>query len=299
MLFILLSSLGIYSARWVTIINHTTLAPSVALHKRSGGSACDHRDLEDAGARVVRPMSKNDEERAGISVSGLEKTTSLFPSKASEQIQTLVNSGRLLDDVFTTLKLTQTEDKLFDNSVAWLKYVDEFNEKNPEKSEESRGDQTSCYQVASGSDAWLVEKETSPYSILKLLELDFKSRAKERQHLLTTPGFTTWFKYVSMFNKQNPNKQETAAFILLGRYNIINVMDMVKVAQQHPSSARIANIIQAQLVKRYDKSPIEVFKLLQLENIPVGSNILAQREFRVWTKFLDGFNKKNPDRKEI
>ncbi|POM75499.1 Putative RxLR effector [Phytophthora palmivora] len=109
MLFILLSSLGIYSARSVvTIINHTTLAPSVALHERSGGSG--ERFL-----RVVRPMSKNDEERAGISVSGLEKTTSLFSSKASEQIQTLVNSRRLLDDIFTTLKLTQTEDKLFDN----------------------------------------------------------------------------------------------------------------------------------------------------------------------------------------
>ncbi|POM75498.1 Secreted RxLR effector peptide protein [Phytophthora palmivora] len=101
-----------------------------------------------------------------------------------------------------------------------------------------------------------------------------------------------------MLNTHNPNKQETAAFILLGRYNIINVMEMVKVAQQHPSSARIANIIQVQLVKRYDKSPIEVFKLLQLENIPVGSNILAQREFRGWTKFLDDFNKKNLDRKE-
>lgn len=267
--------------------------------------------------RMDSAVIEGGEER-GISfnsIPGIEKL-SKFVDKL--KLARWMKKGKTADDVFAKMKLAKAGDKLFDDPkfLAWVKYVDNYNNKNP-------GKETSLIptlQKVYGDDvlARMLEAATkvgstrvmamklqnqqmkswndlglSTDDVFRVLNLD-----KRLDNLLTNPNFLTYNKYLVDFNVWNPGKSTTMIETLTRSYGDVAVMKMLEAAKKVESSKTIATNLQTQQLevwKSMGYNSDDVFRLLNLDD--GVDSILANPMFSMWVKYLDDFNANNPAKK--
>ncbi|ETO70163.1 hypothetical protein F444_13331 [Phytophthora nicotianae P1976] len=214
--------------------------------------------------------------------------------------------------VFKLLKLNNAGDTLLDNPQigGWLKYVADFNEKNPTKAEKSIVLLTNHYgdealskvlleakqipSTASIADrlhgeqiqCWLATKEAPRY-VFKFLTLD-----KAGDKLLENPQLTAWLKYVDDFNSEN--KLVARVAVMAHYYGDEALTKLLFDAMKTPSTASMASTFHEEQIVRWlstRKAPGDVFKFLALNR--AGENLFENPQLTTWLKYVDDFNANN------
>ncbi|ETI41525.1 hypothetical protein F443_13253 [Phytophthora nicotianae P1569] len=214
--------------------------------------------------------------------------------------------------VFKLLKLNNAGDTLLDNPQigGWLKYVADFNEKNPTKAEKSIVLLTNHYgdealskvlleakqipSTASIADrlhgeqiqCWLATKEAPRY-VFKFLTLD-----KAGDKLLENAQLTAWLKYVDDFNSEN--KPVARVAVMSHYYGDEALTKLLFDAMKTPSTASMASTFHEEQIVRWlstRKAPGDVFKFLALNR--AGENLFENPQLTTWLKYVDDFNANN------
>ncbi|KUF78850.1 hypothetical protein AM587_10000641 [Phytophthora nicotianae] len=230
-------------------------------------------------------------------------------------------------EVYKQLQLDRFNEPHFDkieNTVfgylgfnTWVKYVDDFNEKNPTKKESMIPSLLTLYsdidlsrvlemaKKASTTEAlarklrmeqiqrWMTDGKTPGY-VFKMFMVDSKV-----DELLTNPQFIAWTKYVDEFNAKNPANQASMIPPIVTHYGDDAVFGMLEAAKKVQSTEKLASKLQAEQIQKLlssNHSPTYVFKALNLDK--TGDEVFSTPLFTTWFNYLKTFNDKNPDKKE-
>ncbi|KAG6955565.1 hypothetical protein JG688_00011821 [Phytophthora aleatoria] len=102
---------------------------------------------------------------------------------------------------------------------------------------------------------------------------------------------------MKILNKANPKKQTSLIKTLTIHYGDEGLAKIIQAAKQIPSTASIAKRLQTEQLQRWitqGKSPDDVFALLKLDK--AGQKVFTHPEVVTWAKYVDDFNKANPDK---
>ncbi|OWY91278.1 RxLR effector protein, partial [Phytophthora megakarya] len=141
---------------------------------------------------------------------------------------------------------------------------------------------------------WLAKKK-SPNSVFTFMMLD-----KQGGQLLSNPQIDLWLKYVDDFNLKSPNKVTSPISTLEMHYQDEMLSHIIIEAQKILNTKNIATILQGEQIQRWlssKKSPYNVFELFQL--VKASDKLLDSLQFVVWVKYVDKFNKQNPDNQYV
>ncbi|OWZ03385.1 hypothetical protein PHMEG_00024895 [Phytophthora megakarya] len=233
------------------------------------------------------------------------------------QLKMWLDSGKSTDDVFKLLTLDR-EEISFQNKVllnTWVSYMNAFIKENPNKKDmlfsalESRFKDRQLNEILNVAKKFpsmesiatkiqtvnippLFARNESPSRVFTLLGLN-----DEGDHILSSPLFQTWMKYVEDFNKRNPKKQESWFEPLRIEYEYGGIK-IVEMALQNPSTVQIGKKVEREWLNFWldrERLPKDVFNFLKLNE--AGEKALTDRKFNTWTKYLDLFNERFPNRK--
>ncbi|OWZ09200.1 Avirulence (Avh) protein [Phytophthora megakarya] len=245
-----------------------------------------------------------------------ENAENLVTKLESAQLNMWLNSGKSTDDVFNLLKLDKAtsmynfQDKQLLNT--WVSYLNIFIKENPDKTEvlfaalQSRLKDIHLNEILNLAKnfpsikniAIKIQKakiesyhasNESPSSVFQLLGLE-----NEGIHILSTSQFKLWMKYVEDFNKRNL-KQESWYSILSDEYSVER---MIEQAMLSPSTVKIGEMLETEYIKYQvgQKTPPErTFFLLGLKK--ADDKTLITPAFKLWTRYLNEFNKRYPEEK--
>ncbi|KAE8964532.1 hypothetical protein PR003_g30058 [Phytophthora rubi] len=268
--------------------------------------------------RLLRVVNDEDEERAiNInSIPGIKKITNMVDKrKASSWLK----KGKVADDVFTKMKLNKVAgEKLFEDKkfLAWAKYVDDFNMKNPGKAtsmiptltknfgDDAVGRMIEAATKVEGTKRLATSLQTQQIKYWQSLEISaddvFRALKLDRKldDVLTDPNLLVFNKYLVDFNTWNPGKSTTMVDTLRKSYGDIPVVKMLEAATKVESTKGIATRLQSQQIdiwKQMGLDSDDVFKLLRLDE--GVDNLFSNSGFNIWVKYLDDFNANNPAKK--
>ncbi|OWZ21150.1 RxLR effector protein [Phytophthora megakarya] len=300
----------------------------------SSVSTVEGQDNFDSG-RVLRSdngIDVENEERYPP-ISKIETFKSWFtPATISDDmINSWVKEKKSADDAFVRLKLrTRRAEKLLENPkfMTWIYYVKVLNaetggpsylaiwrltkyydddvvakliiaaKKNPEMEKIAIDLQTQQFQY------WFNRYITHrPDDVFISLKLAF---AKDK--LLEDPLFFTWINYVKYYNENAKNaKRQQATFLeTLGskwQYTDDEISVMIAAAlkaptltSKNPGSEIIANQVETALITLWltKYNPNQVFRILRLHRSP--DTLLENPLLRTWTKYVNAFNAKTPEK---
>uniref|UniRef100_H3H3G1 RxLR effector PexRD54 WY domain-containing protein n=1 Tax=Phytophthora ramorum TaxID=164328 RepID=H3H3G1_PHYRM len=234
-------------------------------------------------------------------------------------MQVWLTSGKSSDDVFTLLKLDKAEKNFFDNPLykTWSSYMNGYNNKHPGKEtnlfktltthyndkrlikilEEAKKyphlESTASKLQTEKIQSHLASKE-SPDEIFNLLGL-----GDAWDNVLGNPLFKIWLDYVKKFDRESPGKKTDWYFTLHGAYGDGRVESMVYIGLQNPSTLKIAEMVQAELLKSWlasKDSPDLTFKWI-LRRPKADAKVFTDPRFETWAKYLSDFNQRYPDKK--
>ncbi|OWZ07686.1 RxLR effector protein [Phytophthora megakarya] len=138
------------------------------------------------------------------------------------------------------------------------------------------------------------EGNTNPDSVFKWLELD-----KAGDDLLTNPQFTYWLQYVHDFNRQPVNIEEgiASSINIIRKYfdDDLVLAKMIHAATKDPKTQKLAQRMELDLLKGWminPNSPDAVFLRLKLDE--AGENVFQSPFWKMYTEFLERYNKANP-----
>ncbi|KAG7379830.1 hypothetical protein PHYPSEUDO_008077 [Phytophthora pseudosyringae] len=265
-------------------------------------------------ARLLRAgytPEKDDEERTFSikAMPGVEKISSLVNK---QQFAWWLRNGEKADDVFTKLKLNKAGDSILNNPklAAWVKYVDAYNVKHPEKKTSTiptlakqYGDdvlatmlQTAKYEEGTRTIASKLQTEQmsiwkregiSTDAVFKTFKLD-----EEAANLLANPGFSIWTRYLGEFN---PGSKTTIFDSLQAHLTETTLSRLLITAKKAPGTERLATSLQNKQLETWltrGESPNAVFKLLMLDKVP--DNVFASPQFKTWLNYATALRRKNP-----
>ncbi|ETI41266.1 hypothetical protein F443_13496 [Phytophthora nicotianae P1569] len=132
----------------------------------------------------------------------------------------------------------------------------------------------------------IFERREQPKEAFRLLGLDGKGNT-----ILSNPLFKEWMDYVKIFNRENPNKQESWFYPLRIHYGWYGVKNIIKTAMNNPNTEKIGKQVEIAMLKQWleaNHNPSEVFKFLKLGK--AGKEIMSSRKFSLWTKYLSDYN---------
>ncbi|KAG6595760.1 Avirulence (Avh) protein [Phytophthora cinnamomi] len=263
-----------------------------------------------------RFLSVNDEERAGVYFSIVEKAKHLWqPSVSAQQLSKWVTIGKPAKDVFVRLGLTRVGEKLFETPqfFTWAKYVDNSagTSKAPAMIPILRaqyGDDALARMIAAAKTtgnadvkklatrlereqlyAWAA-KGKSPDQAFTFFKLN-----KAGDDLLSSPQLTTLEDYLGIFNSKNPDKKTTLIATMVKSYGDDSVAKILQAGMKVPGTAADARRLDTELVELWlanGKSTDDVFKLLNLDK--AGDKLFSNPLLVTWTKYMNAFNEKNP-----
>jgi len=277
----------------------STLPPSV----RSGHGGVSTN-------RLLR-VHENDEERA-ISFKSIPGVGKVTDAVTKAKLAKYLKSSRTSDEVFTKMKLGKAGEKLFENPkfLAWVKYVDDYNMKNPDKATSMIPTLTAHYsddvlakmlaaatkvpttkRLAESLETQLVKHwqtlKYTPDDALRALKLD-----KTLDSVLTDPTFLTLNKYVVDFNTWNPSKSTTMTELLSRSYGDAPVAKMLQQATKVKGTEGMASRLQSQQLTTWKEMGLtsdDVFRgTLKLDK--QTGNLFESPNFLVWTKYVDDFS---------
>ncbi|POM62673.1 Avirulence protein (Avh) [Phytophthora palmivora] len=281
-------------------------------------------DTDDNYGTTTRNLRTNavlyDDERA-MQIPGNSKLAKLLSSKGPTiSVKDKLNAWNWIrkkdsvDTVFKRLQLDSGIDKVLSNPkiMAWVTYMDLFNKKYPDKKVTMVGLLTKTYgnlrvarmlQLMRNAktkglvgrlmdeqlNAWKDAKKSSD-EIFSLLDLD-----KAGYHLFRSPQLNSWYNYVVMLNKNDPEAEMVN--ILAGWYGhdglakIFILAEPPLVKRMRQIEVKLQTAMERQWLNQ-NKSPEDVFKLLKLDD-EVGK-VLTTPTFKTWLGYLDYFNFKKP-----
>ncbi|OWZ07043.1 hypothetical protein PHMEG_00020617 [Phytophthora megakarya] len=236
----------------------------------------------------------------------------------TEQMVHWVNLGKDPDDVFHLLKLDKEGDKLFSNPefTAWVKYVDDFNTKNPEEPASitptlmNYFSKSNLFKMAAEANSgkgtkdivtkleteWLqtwLRNRKSPDKVL--IDLGFEKAADT---LLGNPLFSTWVKYFDDFNEKYPDKKTTMIEAFTKTFGDAGVTTMLDAAKMKTTTDDIAKKLESDQLKMWlssEKSADDVFMALNLDK--VGNDFIDNPLFKTWMSYTNVFIKENSEKK--
>ncbi|KAF4146553.1 hypothetical protein GN958_ATG04259 [Phytophthora infestans] len=249
----------------------------------------------------------------GIASSMLEKT----------QLQLWLASGKPADDVFSKMKLKSVEGNTLANPKfqVWLKYVDDFNQKNPREAKPAAMALTSHYGDNKNGQARLSrilndgmedkhtktialklyeqrleswrDKNTTPLDVFEYLLLD-------DHKLLTNPLLTPWLKYVKVFNARNPEKEMspmTTLAIGLGDKELAKALETgLNVDRTKDIATKLKNELFADW-EAQKHTPNFIFEHRLSLSFDSLMPLLPNPALKFRIRFMDEFNLKHPDEK--
>ncbi|GMF35133.1 unnamed protein product [Phytophthora lilii] len=143
----------------------------------------------------------------------------------------------------------------------------------------------------------LLQKGNSVDDVFKLMSLD-----NAADGLLANPHLTAWIDYMKRFNKAQTVEKgvEKASLIaiLTKYYGDDGVARIVEAAKKVSSTSRRAKNLEAEQIQHWlvkGKTPEDVYKLLKLD--VRRYDLFDKPELATWVKYMDEFNKANPDNK--
>ncbi|OWZ08875.1 RxLR effector protein [Phytophthora megakarya] len=129
--------------------------------------------------------------------------------------------------------------------------------------------------------------------VFKLLKLD-----KSANTFKDKPLLTQWVTYIDLFLTENPNKMASLFSGLQTHFKDRRLNEILNIVHTFPKMESTATKIQAEKIRSYlvkNEEPTNVFELLALDDI--GDDVLGTPLFHSWMKYVEDFNKQNPDDK--
>lgn len=141
---------------------------------------------------------------------------------------------------------------------------------------------------------WLGTNEAPEY-IFKLLQLE-----KAGDNLLANPQFKNWVKYADDFNLNAINNDEQASMIAILRTHYADdaLANIVVTAKKIPSTQYMATRVEEGLFNGWmttSSTPDGIFMHLKLDE--VGEKLFESPMWGIYTKYLDHYNKADPEKK--
>ncbi|GMF30508.1 unnamed protein product [Phytophthora fragariaefolia] len=105
-----------------------------------------------------------------------------------------------------------------------------------------------------------------------------------------------WLNYVDDLNKKS-TKETSAISILSTHLGDATLYKMIEGAKFYPSTNDIAKTLEVKLWQLWvgtAKAPDDVFRLMEFDN--VGMNLLRNAKFNSWSKYVDDFNARYPEK---
>ncbi|KAH7469370.1 hypothetical protein KRP22_004617 [Phytophthora ramorum] len=224
-----------------------------------------------------------------------------------------LTKGKTPGGIFTLLQLDKAGDDILTSQTfsIWKTFLNTFNKANSGKTVSMFGTLTNQYgeigvsriveaalKVKSSNyvaktvqaeqfQRWIRRGE-SPNAVFELLKLD-----EAGDNLLASPLLDTFTKYMSTFNMQHGEQQETLIAVLTKYYDVPSLLAAAKIV---PSTSRLANKLEAQQYLHWLKTgydPETAFILLGLGD--AGEKLLTKSNFATWLKYTDAFHADNPD----
>ncbi|KAG1684888.1 hypothetical protein DVH05_010182 [Phytophthora capsici] len=115
--------------------------------------------------------------------------------------------------------------------------------------------------------------------------------------LLASPQWKVLTQYVTMLDKSKVD--ENLVWALIRRYGTDGIPSVLAAAKKVPGTKDVATRLEATQMKGWldsaDPSPENILKLLKLGN--GADKVFETAQFATWTKYLDEFNTKFPNKK--
>ncbi|GMF55261.1 unnamed protein product [Phytophthora fragariaefolia] len=218
--------------------------------------------------------------------------------------------------VFTRLKLDRTGTQLFDHVDfnLWVSYTRAVVQSDPEAAIFKMIAPRYSDDVLSGM-ILAAKKSSATENIATKLEFEqmrswraagkniddmfqvFKLD-KAGDDLLANPLLSSWINYMKFSNKEAPQTKTTLIEMLTKYYGDGGISKIIETARKAPATQNIAKRLEAEQVQLWLKTnrlPEDVFTLLSLDR--AGDELLATPQFKTWTKYINYYNKENPDAK--
>ncbi|OWY92981.1 RxLR effector protein, partial [Phytophthora megakarya] len=255
--------------------------------------------------RFLRSNNEDDEERAfGIkSIPGADKVSSYL---TKQKLANYLKKDTDTEAVFAMLKLDTAGEKLFEDPkiLSWLKYVDEYNAKNPAKAttplttlKKTYNDETLLNMLQTASQVWSTRSvamrlETEQMKVWKskgftVDDLFKKYKLDSDLNPFANPAITILGRYSDEFN---PNKEITLFSILQRKYTGGKLAQLLGDARRVSKTQDLAVNLQAQQLYLWLnklKSPQTVFHFLKLESR--ADNLLDNPQLILWFHCVDFF----------
>nr|7XVK_B Chain B, RxLR effector protein PSR2 [Phytophthora sojae] len=253
------------------------------------------------------------------SVPGFEKLANLLkPKPGLKKLLKWADAKKPPETVFTRLRLDKTGTQLFDNTdfPVWAAYTRSVAQTDSEASAVMLKTLVSRYsdEVLSGMIAaakkssktesiatkleteqmrtWLAAKKT-PDDMFLVFKLN-----KAGDDILSSPLLSAWTNYMKLSNKENPKAQTTLIATMTKHYGDSGVSQILAAARKSPATQSTAKRLEAEQVQLWLKkgrTPDDTFTLLSLDR--AGDDLLASPQFNTWMKYINYYNKENPDEK--
>ncbi|KAJ8523767.1 hypothetical protein ON010_g17351 [Phytophthora cinnamomi] len=140
--------------------------------------------------------------------------------------------------------------------------------------------------------SWLAARK-SPDDMFQILKLN-----KAGDDLLSNPLLPVWTDYMKLSNNESPITRTTLIATMTKHYGDSGVSRIIEAARKVPATQNTAKRLemeQVQLWLKKGRTPDDTFTLLSLDR--AGENLLASPQFNTWAKYINYYNKENPDEK--
>nr|QMU24880.1 PaRXLR56 [Phytophthora agathidicida] len=258
------------------------------------------------GDTTEEEVGEEEEERAinFKSIPGFDKVKNIY---IQNKMNRYLKKDMSVDEVFAKLKLGKVTEDLFQNPkfIAWMKYVADYNAKNPTKQvfeiptlSKQYGDDVLARMLDAASkvpgtmrSALNLQKQQVMIWRNENLTLDdVFSKLKLTSNLddiLSNPSFFAFNRYLPDYNYRH-STSVTMVEVLQHKFGDIRVAKMLETAttSKVKSTSKIAETLQKQQLELWrdlGRSSDNVFKMLNLES-KVG-NAFESPNFLVWAKF--------------
>ncbi|KAF4036028.1 hypothetical protein GN244_ATG11936 [Phytophthora infestans] len=277
---------GVVLLAVVTLLTINNVDARSDFHAATSVTTAEHSVSTNRFLRNSYLSQVDDDERAintGLkSFPGADMVSSFI---TKQKLAVWLKNNKDTDDVFVGLKLNAADDSILKNPkfVAWVKYVDNYNAKNP-------GQPSSILaplkKHTEQMETWKRAK-LSTDSLFNMYKLD--SEAKD---LLASPGLRIWVRYAEEFN---PGPKTTLFEKLHASYSDFALSQLLLLSKKAPSTEKLATSLQREQLQTWlnsGKQPQTVFKVLRLDS--EADNLFASPQFKIWLDYSLDFRKKFP-----
>ncbi|OWZ06972.1 Avirulence (Avh) protein [Phytophthora megakarya] len=201
----------------------------------------------------------------------------------TDKIATYLANNKSPKYVFQLIGLRNEGSDLLGSPLfnAWMKYVKEFNKRNPNNQEswfdglryeheygavrtiDKAMKNPNTIEIAKKLEKeWLnvwLDSNTLPKTVFSLLDLK-----KPSEHVLADSKFKRWTTYLNAFNERYPDKHTTMIDGLLSYFNDGHLVRMFKTAKEDPHTEKLAISLENALLDKWMAEGLKPEKLEQI-----------------------------------